>query len=113
MGAFTTIATMAGGIFAGTGAAIVTEGVVTEIGFRYAPTKLGKFCVSMCAITLGQASFDKVNGMFTEQCIELLEAIDNFRKPEPEKKEIDRDEAIKEAEEKLEVRVGSNKSEDK
>lgn len=107
MGAITTLATFAGGITAGTGAAIITERVVNEIGFKCTSTKLGKFCVSMCALTLGNAAFDKVNDMFTEQAIEFLETVDKIKesrkefKKEPEKKAVDRDAAISDAEQLL------------
>lgn len=107
MGAITTLATFVGGVSAGAGAMIITEGVVSDIGFKYAKTGIGKFCVAMCASTLGSAAFDKVNDMFTEQTIEFLETMDKLKearkefKKEPEKKAVDRDAAISDAEQLL------------
>lgn len=79
MGTITTLATFAGGLSAGAGATIITEGVVFDIGLKYAKTGIGKFCVAMCASTLGSAAFDKVNDMFTEQAVEFFETMDKIK----------------------------------
>lgn len=87
MGTITTLATFAGGLSAGAGATIITEGVVFDIGLKYAKTGIGKFCVAMCASTLGSAAFDKVNDMFTEQAVELFETIDKVKEIRKDYKE--------------------------
>lgn len=87
MGAITTLATLAGGISAGAGATIITEGVVYDIGLKYAKTGIGKFCVAMCSSTLGAVAFDKVNDMFTEQAVELFETIDKIKEMRRDYKE--------------------------
>ena len=87
MGTITTLATLAGGISAGAGATIITEGVVFDIGLKYAKTGIGKFCVAMCASTLGSAAFDKVNDMFTEQAVEFFETIDKVKEMRRDYKE--------------------------
>lgn len=87
MGAITTLATFVGGISAGSGAMIITEGVVNDIGFKYAKTGIGKFCVAMCAGTLGTAAFDKVNDMFNQQAVEFFETIDKIKEMRKEYKE--------------------------
>lgn len=79
MGAITTVATVLGGWAAGAGATIIAEGVTMKVGYSVARTKLGRFCVDMCAITLGGVAFDKVNDMFTDQAIEIIETIDKIR----------------------------------
>lgn len=79
MGTITTLATFAGGLSAGAGATIITEGVVFDIGLKYAKTGIGKFCVAMCASTLGSAAFGKVNDMFTEQAVEFFETMDKIK----------------------------------
>ena len=80
MGAITSMATIVGGLMAGTGAAIVTENAIIEHGLRYATTKFGKVCVGMCALTVGEAAFTKVNDMFTDQAMEFWELVDKAKK---------------------------------
>lgn len=105
MGAIATMTTLFGGIAAGTGATIITEGVVMDVGFKYASTKFGKFCVGACAYTLGTAAFTKVNDMFTEQAIEFWDAVDKFKEyrkgEKTEKEPIDRDSVMEDAVNKL------------
>lgn len=80
MGAITSIATMVGGIAAGSGAMIITEGAVMSFGRQIVGSnKLTCFCVDMCAFTLGSAAFDKVNDMFTDQAVEFWSAIDKVK----------------------------------
>ena len=79
MGALTSFATFAGGIAAGTGAMITTEGLIIELGSRYASTKLGKLCVVLCAGTVGGGAFVKVNDMFTEQAMEFWDFVDKAK----------------------------------
>ena len=113
MGAIATITTFAGSIAAGTGATIIAESAVLDIGSRYASTKLGKFCVTMCAMTVGGAAYEKVSDMFTEQALEFWELVDKVKeirsesKNKPEKEPLDRDAVMEEAVNKLNLTAES------
>ena len=87
MGAIASLVTFAGGICAGTGATIVTEGFIISNGSRYAATKVGKFCVNVCAMTVGGVAFSKAQDMFTEQAIEFFEYSDKLKAKLKEAKE--------------------------
>lgn len=113
MGAIATITTFAGSIAAGTGATIIAESAVLDIGSRYASTKLGKFCVTMCAMTVGGAAYEKVSDMFTEQALEFWELVDKVKeirsesKNKSEKEPLDRDAVMEEAVNKLNLTAES------
>lgn len=108
MGVITSMATVLGGWSAGAGAMMITEGVVSTVGNSVVHGgKMAKFCVYMCGWTLGNAAFNKVNDMFTEQAIEFFEACDKLKEVRKEWKEaheddekdpVNRDAAISEAE---------------
>ena len=76
----TSIVTFVGGLAAGSGAMIITEGAVMGVGHQMVgSSKVARFCVDMCAITLGSAAFDKVNDMFTEQALEIWGIVDKMK----------------------------------